>query len=140
MEKDSVVQEGGKSVFKCRGDEDPRGKAFWVRMRLSDDLTTEESNSVKHSLDAWMELRGLGSEGGEFGVWHWQQLVSARGPRKTATQEDIDAVKVWLNGKSGISEWEVCELAEFSEHEPHLHEGFAEAMRDMLRRSCDMTS
>ena len=40
MERDSVVQESGRSVFKCRGDVAPRGRAFWVRMRLSEDLTT----------------------------------------------------------------------------------------------------
>ena len=139
VERDSVVQESGRSVFKCRGDVAPKGRAFWVRMRLSEYLTTEESNQVKHSLDEWLELRDLGSEGGEFGAWHWQQLVSARGFRETSTQEDIDALRAWLVQQPDVSEWEVSELAAFRDHELELQEGFSEVVRDVFRRSCDVT-
>ena len=135
MERDSIVQHSGRSIFKCRGDVEPKGQAFWVGMRLSEHLTIEQSNHVKHSLDVWLEFRDLGSEGGEFGAWHWRQLVSAREPRETATQGDIDALRDWLAQQPDVVEWAVSRLADFHELESELQEGFSEVMWDVFHRS-----
>ena len=135
MKRDTLVYEEGRAIFKCRGDIEPKGLAFWVRMRLRDDLSSEESNQVKHSLDGWLQLRDLGSEGGEFGAWHWQQLVSARELRDTATQEDVDALKKWVGQQPHVVEWEVGDLADIRELEPELGEGFSEVMRDTFHRA-----
>jgi len=96
--------------FTTRADQDPRGLAFWVRVRLQRDDGRPDTNAFIVDLANRLHERGLGVEGGEFGGWHWQLLVSADEPGASTTEDDREYVRGWIADRQDIADSELGPL------------------------------
>ncbi len=98
--------------FTMRIDEDRRGLAFWVKIRLGHEQGRPNTNLIIVDLANELHGRGLGVEGGEFGGWHWQLLVTADEPAVDTTEDDRDWVRTWLEGREDVQDFKLGLLTE----------------------------
>ena len=128
-----VISHSGRRVFQFRSDEESSIAAFWIRVNFHPGVDDADFERAKVDLDRSLNSRELVGEGGEFGMWHWQLLVSATKERDPADAVDRTAVVEWLGSNPNVESFDAGPVAPDEEINAELFEGF----RDMGRRVAD---
>lgn len=95
----------GIVLFSRRADDDPRGQVRWVRVRLRDGAGDGARNLVVFDLSRALAASGVTAEGGPFGDWSLQLLISADQPGADVPADVPAAVTAWLEERTDVTEF-----------------------------------
>lgn len=89
--------------------------AFWVKFRIADGLSVEETNKVLDNHSEFIEVRNCTSHGAPSEPWSWKELVYK--VEEDVTEEDREAFKEILAGDESIAEYSVSDFVRYEEAE-----------------------
>jgi len=97
----------GIVLFSRRADHDPRGQVRWVRVRLRDGAGDGARNLVVFELSRTLAAHGVTAEGGPFGDWSLQLLISADQPGADVPVDVPPTATAWLEAHADVAHFEV---------------------------------
>ncbi len=100
----------GIMKFTRRVDDDQRGLAFWLKVRLDNPIEQVSRNLLFFDFCKAFADKGLTPEGGEFGGWDWQLLFTADEPNLDITEEDRESIRSWFEARDEVGCVEVSQL------------------------------
>ncbi len=112
MRQGNAIILEGIMKFTRRIDNDPRGLAFWLKVQLNKSGEQVERNLLFFDFCKAFAKNGLTPEGGEFGGWDWQLLITADEPSHDTTDEDREAIRAWFEARDDVGVVEVGPLVD----------------------------
>jgi uncharacterized protein YggL (DUF469 family) len=122
MRPSTAIIRQGVMKFTRRVDDDPRGRAFWLKVRLREHGDQGTRNLLMFDFCKSFAKNGITPEGGEFGGWDWQLLITNDEPGMDITEEVQEAVRSWFEGRDDVEIAEVSPIIDSGSAYMVLHE------------------
>jgi hypothetical protein len=134
MKQGHAIAHEGIIIFSKSEVSYPRGEAHWIRIALSESAPEVAANLIFMGLVKVVSPFGATLEGGQFGSWSLQYLISSDEPESDLQLGAMEAVEDWVKVNEDIADYEI-ESNVNSSHALDILETEFQLAEDRVRRS-----